>query len=129
MDNIYSGQENQVSEVDVQMALKPFNWGAFFFTYMWGLGNGSLGKTAPIFVCDILLAVPLINLLAIFVGLGLRIYAGINGNKWAYEGRAWYDLYDFTDTQVRWAKCVAVLVSVGLAFFFMGLFAAMLGGH
>lgn len=107
--------------------LSKFNWGAFWYSYFWGLGNGAFRKTVPILICDILSGIPIINIVVLIINLILRIIAGINGNKWAYEGRAWYDAKDFEDTQRRYATVVAVNFAVLVVFFVMGLFIGIMG--
>lgn len=106
--------------------LSKFNWGAFWFAYFWGLGNGAFRKTVPILICDILMGIPILNIVVLIVNLVLRIIAGINGNKWAYEGRAWYNAQDFEDTQKRYATVAAVNFAAVVIFFIIGLFAGMM---
>jgi len=133
MDNIYiQEQVPQVNEEEIRRALKHFNWGAFGFSWIWGLGNGSLGKTWYMIIIDVLLQCFKTNYqilgILLLCSLITRIYFGINGNKWAFDNRAWFSIKDYTETQKRWAIAmivalclilVAVLIGICFAFIVM----------
>ena len=120
-------QEIEVNPKDLEIAINHLNWGAFGFTWIWGLGNGSFKQTWPYVICDLIPFIPFVNylwFLAALVSFGFRIYFLINGNKWAYENRAWWSLTDFTETQKRWAILTAICVILGfitiISFVFLG---------
>ena len=97
---------------------EEFNWGAFLFTYFWGLGNGSFKKTYPILICEIFLYIPVINFIAFIVYIYLRVLAGSHGNQWAYEGRAWYDEKEFRETQKHyWQTFLVATCALSLTAF------------
>ena len=74
-----------------------WNWGAFFFSWIWGLFNG-----AYVTLWGLLLwLVP-------FGGLAWAIVCGINGDRWAWQGRAWTSPEHFRAAQRAWA--IAALV-------------------
>ena len=122
-------QEIQVDSNELNNALRHFNWGAFGFTWLWGLGNGSFKHTWIIIIPYLLMCIPIINILAALAYLGISIYFGTKGNEWAYEGRAWWSLTDFTETQKRWATAVAVIaiLMVVLILVYILFIAAMIG--
>jgi len=106
-----------------------FNWGAFAFTYFWGLGNGSLEKTIHILLFEIfgtlLCIIPIVGpLLYFLILLIMRIKVGINGNQWAYENRAWYNIKDFTETQKRYSAIFVAFLVLMVVAFFTGIFSA-----
>jgi hypothetical protein len=70
--------------------LKGWNWGAFFLTWLWGLGNGAyIGLLY-------LIPVPIVQLILPFV-------MGAKGNRWAWANKRWQDEAHFKRVQRRWA--------------------------
>lgn len=67
--------------------LKKWNWGAFFLTWIWGLGNGTF--------------IPLLSLLPI-LNFIMPFYLGINGHRMAWESRYWSDVASCNRTQRKW---------------------------
>ena len=134
MENINNSEINNqqtVNAAELNNELNGFNWGAFGFTWMWGLGNGSFNKTWHILLVHGLYIIsnfiPFGSFLSLIAGpayLALAIYYGLNGNKWAYENRAWWSLEDFTNTQKRWAIAVAVIASCIVAAVIIGIIIA-----
>jgi len=69
--------------------LKGWNWGAFFLTWLWGLGNGAyIGLLYFI-------PVPIVQLILPFV-------MGAKGNRWAWANKRWQDETHFKRVQRRW---------------------------
>ena len=119
--------EYEETRAEYDVVLNHFNWGAFFFDWMWGLANGCLGKMKLVFVILILLLVPFVNILAGLGYLVLKIYFGLKGNEWAYEGRAFYSPQDFEDTQKRWAIAgLAVYLPIIILGIIIGIFFAII---
>jgi hypothetical protein len=74
---------------DVPPEIKEWNWGAFFLTWIWGIGNRvwlALIGLAP---------VPL-------VGLAMMIILGIKGNEWAWQCKKWDSVEQFRHRQRIW---------------------------
>ena len=114
--------EPESIEVRTNKALKHFNWGAFGFTWLWGLGNGSFGKTWHILILDIMSGLASkYALIVVAFAFIIRVFYGVNGNKWAFERRAWYSVEDYTETQRRWAKIFALLFGLFMIFFAAGV--------
>ena len=142
---------------ELECELRRYNWGAFWFDWIWGLANGALGKTKSIFLIyivtfigqlilvfmikpliDTMGTVPaiivavLIGLILIAINLIVKIYYGLNGNRWAYQGRAFYDIQDFSATQKRWNMAagicfLVIVVQIVLSLIFVGIGAAITG--
>ena len=53
--------------------LKGWNWGAFFLTWIWGIGNSTY--------IALLMFIPLVNMILPFV-------LGAKGNEWAWKNRS-----------------------------------------
>lgn len=90
----------------VPAEINRWNWGAFFLTWIWGLGN----RTYIAFLAFI----PLVGLVMPFV-------LGAKGSAWAWRNRRWESVEAFRATQKKWALWGAVvfLLIIGL---FVGLF-------
>ena len=84
-------------------AASGWNWGAFFFTWIWGLFNGAY--------------VTLWGLLLSFVPLGNLVWAivcGVNGNRWAWQGKPWTSVEQFRSTQHKWAVAALIVFLVAV---------------
>jgi len=70
--------------------LKGWNWGAFFWTWVWGIGNGTY-----------------IALLALipFVGWVMMFVLGAKGNAWAWQNKRWDNSAHFKRVQRIWRWC------------------------
>jgi hypothetical protein len=80
-----------------------WNWGAFFFTWIWGPFNG-----AYVALWGLLLAfVP-------FGGLAWAIVCGVNGNRWAWQGKPWMSVEQFRSAQHKWAVAALVVFVVAI---------------
>ena len=74
---------------DAPPEIKEWNWGAFFLTWIWGIGN-------RVWLALIALApVPL-------VGLAMGIVLGIKGNEWAWQCKKWDSVEQFHHRQRIW---------------------------
>ncbi|MEF9958596.1 MAG: zinc ribbon domain-containing protein [Niameybacter sp.] len=69
--------------------VKKWNWGAFFFNAMWGVGNYSY--------LPLLCLIPLFNFIWMFV-------CGVKGNEWAWRSGKFDNLEDFLATQQTWNR-------------------------
>ena len=74
-----------------------WNWGAFFLTWIWGIGN-------QVWI-SLLTFVPI-------VGLIMRFVLGAYGNKWAWEQGNWRDIEHFKRTQRKWTYAGITLFSM-----------------
>ena len=66
-----------------------WNWGAFFLSWIWGIGNKSY--------LTLLCLIPYFNFIWIFV-------AGAYGSKWAWQNNKWDSIEHFQRVQQTWAK-------------------------
>jgi hypothetical protein len=80
-----------------------WNWGAFLFTWIWGLCNGAY--------------VTLWGLLLMFVpggNIAWAIVCGANGNRWAWRGKPWTGVEQFRATQHKWALAALIVFLVAV---------------
>lgn len=69
--------------------IEEWNWGAFFLTWIWGIGN-------RVWLALIALApVPL-------VGIAMMVLLGIKGNEWAWQSKKWDSVEQFRHRQRIW---------------------------
>ena len=74
---------------------QKFNWGAFWLTWIWGIGNKSW-LTFWAFI-------PYFNIIWMFV-------CGFKGNEWAWENKNWTSIEEFNQVQKKWATVSNILV-------------------
>ena len=110
----------------INLVSKKFNWGAFYFTFFWGLFNKSyktlwilaLCVMFPLIYVNVYFSIPyLIGLLA------LPIWFGIKGNTWAWQGKRYNSIEHFHSVQKKWAIAAAVcMILSSLSFIFFVFF-------
>lgn len=81
--------------------VRRWNWGAFFLTWIWGIGNNVL--------VSFLVWVP-------FLGFVMPIVLGIKGGEWAWQKKRWESVAHFQRVQRIWAW-----VGFGVFLWFMAL--------
>jgi hypothetical protein len=69
--------------------IKKWNWGAFSFNMIWGIGNHAY--------LTLLCLVPFLNIIWIFV-------CGANGNRWAWESGKFKNVEEFLAVQKTWNR-------------------------
>lgn len=87
--------------------LGKWNWGAFFFSWIWGLGNGIYWPLVLI-ICIFIPYIGWIGYLIICITLGIK------GTKWAWEAKDWDSWNSFKDNQHKWV--IAIWWFLGIAF-------------
>lgn len=87
--------------------VKGWSWGAFFLTWIWGIGN----KTWFSFLT-----------LLPYVGLVFSIILGFKGREWAWRNKRWESFEHFEQVQKRWSFWGVTLV-LGVAI--LGIVAAI----
>jgi predicted PurR-regulated permease PerM len=99
-----SGQGKQAI---VPQEITGWNWGAFIFSWLWGLFNGTY--------------IALLSLIP-YVGIIMVIILGIKGNEWAWRYKHWDNVEHFKKVQRKWA--IAALILIGIAI--LGIIAAIM---
>lgn len=85
--------------------LRRWNWGAFYFSWLWAVCNG--------IYWPLVILIPYVGW---FTGPIIAIILGINGNEWAWEKKHWRNVEHFTRNQHSWAMAAlwVFLASIGL---------------
>ncbi len=87
--------------------LKRWNWGAFGFTWLWGIFNGTF--------IALLAFIPFVNIIMIFV-------LGAKGNQWAWQNKQWRSVEHFQKVQKAWARVFVVFLIIAI----LGIVASIL---
>lgn len=106
------GRSEQPRHTDGRPVLNKFNWGAFFLTWIWAIGNKTFNKLTLL-----LLILCLVPYVGPFSAIGLMLYSGLTGNNRAWKSKQWRDLKHFKRVQRRWA--FAGMAQFVLALFFV----------
>jgi hypothetical protein len=82
--------------------VRKWNWGAFFLTWIWGIGNS-------VWIA-FLSFIPVVNLVMPFV-------LGAKGSQWAWKAKQWESVEHFQRVQRKWARwgLIIFLISVVIA--------------
>ena len=96
--------------------LRGFNWGAFFLTWIWGLNHKK-----PILL--LVLVVGFVPFVGGRIHLGLAIWIGSMGNRWAWESGRFRTLDDMRATERVWTAWGVGILIAGLI---VGIIAAVL---
>jgi len=104
--------------------IRRWNWGAFFLSWIWGLGNRTFIAMIiliPMAASAVLRDSPYV-LIANAIELAIMIVLGAKGSVWAWRNRGWNNVERFRRSQSRWALAgVIVFVLSACA----GTFAAL----
>ena len=100
---------------------KRFNWGAFFFSFIWLFWYGQVVMGIVALLSGLLNFIPVLGPIA---QLALFIYFGIKGNEWAWQAKH-YDSYDkFHEVQRKWAIAALVLFLLSIILAIVGIILA-----
>lgn len=97
-----------------QVMPSGFNWGAFWFSWIWGLNHRK-----PILL--VLIAVSLVPLVGPLLSFGGQIYAGLNGNKWAWESGRFATVDDCLACQRIWRTWALAFIGVTIVLVIIAL--------
>jgi hypothetical protein len=109
----YANNYTVAVDTVVPLEIKRWNWGAFMFNFIWGIGNKTY---MPLFVL-----IPFFNIVWIFV-------CGAKGNEWAWKAGEYKSVEEFNMVQSTWnrAGLVSFIISV-VSCILMILFSAVIG--
>ena len=102
--------------------LQRFNWGAFLFTWIWGIGNNSY-IAFLIFPIGLFAIIPFVGWIFPFA---FSIWLGSNGNELAWKNKQWRDAKHFNEVQELWV--VWWLIINGFFILLLFLFFVCLAG-
>jgi len=117
-------QKDTSSQVEEELG--KWNWGAFFFGWLWGIFNKVYIALIQlvIIVFTFLLNVMGLKMIAPLFSLatlGLSIWLGVKGSRMAWENRAYHNLEHFREVRHNWNVAAAITAGVLLLLFVMSL--------
>ncbi|KRN77518.1 hypothetical protein [Weissella minor] len=95
----------------VPAEVKGWNWGAFMFNIIWGIGNKSY--------LPLLCLIPFFNLIWMFV-------VGFKGNEWAWQKGNYQDVATFKAVQTTWNRAGFVAFILTIIMFIISFLFAIL---
>tara|TARA_B100001964_G_C13922977_1_gene461009 strand:+ start:59 stop:700 length:642 start_codon:yes stop_codon:yes gene_type:complete len=101
-------KENKENVVEIPKEVRRWNWGAFFLSWIWGLGNN-----VYIALLALLVFIPILGWI---VAIVMMFILGAKGGAWAWKKGHWRDVKHFLKVQRTWAL-------VGLLVWIIGAFA------
>lgn len=84
----YTNTTKCISNDETPQNIKQWNWGAFWLSWIWGIGNKSFKTFFAL--------IPYFGFIWMFV-------CGAKGNEWAWENKKWASVEDYNNTQRKWA--------------------------
>ena len=121
--------------------LKRWNWGAFFLTWVWGIGNRTyLGfivflvviamATIKAILINYLPALthsflfPLLDILTLLLIVAVHLLHGLYGSRWSWQNKEWANPRSFKKAQIVWAV-VGLFAWVVFISSFIAIFSAV----
>lgn len=95
-----------------EMELKKWNWGAFFFGWIWGICNG-------VYWPLILIITNFIPYVGWIISLCAGVYLGIKGTELAWKAKKWNSWYSFERIQTKWAQAILWFFGISLLIGFL----------
>jgi hypothetical protein len=108
MQSLNNSGQGKAAALPVE--LSGWNWGAFFLSWIWGIGNNTW--------IAFLTFIPIVNFVMIFV-------LGAKGNEWAWQNKRWESTEHFKKVQKIWAIWGLVLFLIGFLFMLFIVIAAL----
>ena len=96
-----------------QVVPKGFNWGAFYFGWIWGLNHR---KPILLLMLPVSIVLGLIPIVGIFINLGIQIWVGYQGNQWAWESGRFNTISQMMECEDVWKKWAIALFSLSIVF-------------
>jgi DNA-directed RNA polymerase subunit RPC12/RpoP len=87
---------------EVPPEVMRWNWGAFFWTWIWSIFNGVW--------IGLLALLPFLNIIMVFV-------LGAKGSEWAWKTGRWQSVAHFKRVQKKWSIAGLIMVLLTLAYF------------
>jgi len=75
--------------------IMKWNWGAFIFSWLWGIPNNTYRAFWVIFP---------------FVGFCMMFALGFKGSEWAWRHKEWQSIEYFQQVQKKWAKAGGIFI-------------------
>jgi hypothetical protein len=112
-------RSEQTFDSDFPAELKGWNWGAFVFSWIWGIIN-------KVWI-SFLVFIPFLNIVWVFV-------LGAKGSEWAWKAREWDSIEHFKKHQKAWRPWAILLfilwiIGIVLYLIFIIVMVVIMGGE
>lgn len=92
----YSERNQKESSYELNETLRHWNWGAFFWGWIWGIAHKTYWPLLQI-------VIGIIPFLGWIGDIIIRVYLGLNGSKIAWQSGVYRSLDSMKDAQHKWA--------------------------
>lgn len=118
--------ESRSSSLQAERELKKWNWGAFFFGWIWGVFNKVYISLTQLVVSILSFALTVMGFAIIaplfgLVNLGISIWLGIKGSQMAWDNGAYRNLEHFRTSRHNWNVAAAVVFGISIFFIIISL--------
>lgn len=115
--SVYS--DNRSSSIRTERELGRWNWGAFYFGWIWGVFNKVYVSLVQLVVSILSFAVTVMGLgiIAPFFGLiniGISIWLGVKGSQMAWDNGAYRNLEHFRSSRHNWNVAAAIVFGISV---------------
>lgn len=114
------------SSSQVDHELSKWNWGAFYFGWIWGVFNNVYISLVQLVVGIFTFALNVIGLNVIapifgIINIGISVWLGVKGSKMAWENGAYRNLEHFRTSRYNWNKAAAIVFAISILFTIIAL--------
>lgn len=106
-----------------QHELEQWNWGAFYFGWLWGVCHKvwpALLQLAVCFIPSLLnvmgMAHPLVALVCLIINLGVAVWLGLKGTQMAWDNGAWSSMEEMRRCRSKWNVAALICFAVSIVF-------------
>jgi hypothetical protein len=92
---------------------KGFNWGAFYFGWIWGLNHR---KPILLLMLPISIVLGFIPILGVLISLGIQIWVGFQGNQWAWDSGRFNTIAQMEECENVWKKWAIAMFALSIVF-------------
>ena len=118
--------EARAKSAQPERELGKWNWGAFFFGWIWGVFNkvyisliqlvlGVLGFAV------VLMGIGIISPIFSITNLGISIWLGVKGSQMAWDNGAYRNLEHFRESRHNWAVAAAIVFGISILLLIISL--------
>lgn len=106
-----------------QHELEQWNWGAFYFGWLWGVCHKvwpALLQLAVCFIPSLLnvmgMAHPLVAVVCLIINLGVAVWLGLKGTQMAWDNGAWSSMEEMRRCRSKWNVAALICFAVSIVF-------------
>jgi len=110
---------NRSSSIQIERELSRWNWGAFYFGWIWGVFNKVYVSLVQLVISILSFAVTVMGMGIIapifwLINIGISIWLGVKGSKMAWDNGAFRNLEHFRSSRHNWNVAAAIVFAVGV---------------